>query len=402
MASVIAALRRCSSVAGKAPPLARRPSLNLDVAAAAAVRAPQEDCDRLGVSAFYIARSIRLHTLFESESFGGMPVLIQRNNIVVTLSTPFDVQDEDDEDDSFDGDLLSGRAAGGGAPLTRTRSKAPVAMAAAPVQKHLPSYAVVFDYGAAVFVNADPQVHASVIFALQSHCEGTVDGEVMRLEDYVAVIDPSMKDWSRLDSGRDSMTLRQLDIHNLRIVAGVLGQSVSLQHYETQANAVLNQFRSHNDEIMKLASSGSDGQPIGFPGRFIQALLALRPKQLLDRQQQFALVAKNNAMLTDMITILGTMDRTGSVAWRFDSYYAVWESMRDEFELDQRFRSVENKISLIQDSTKFFLEVLADRKGQRLEWIIIILICGELGLGIYDHLPPDLVEQIVATARFWK
>ena len=76
--------------------------------------------------------------------------------------------------------------------------------------------------------------------------------------------------------------------------------------------------------------------------------------------------------------------------------------MRDEFELDQRFRSVENKISLIQDSTKFFLEVLADRKGQRLEWIIIILICGELGLGIYDHLPSDLVEQMVATARFWK
>jgi uncharacterized Rmd1/YagE family protein len=83
-----------------------------------------------------------------------------------------------------------------------------------------------------------------------------VVGDVMRLEDYVAVIDPEMEEWSRLDSGRDSITLRQLDIHNLRIVAGVLGQSVSLQHYETQANSVLEQFRSHNDEIMKLASSG--------------------------------------------------------------------------------------------------------------------------------------------------
>jgi uncharacterized Rmd1/YagE family protein len=76
--------------------------------------------------------------------------------------------------------------------------------------------------------------------------------------------------------------------------------------------------------------------------------------------------------------------------------------MREEFELDQRFRSVENKIELIQDSTKFFLEVLASRKSDRLEWIIIILICGELGLGIFDHLPPDVLDSVVEHARFWK
>jgi|TARA_B110000208_G_C11684087_1_gene399873 uncharacterized Rmd1/YagE family protein len=246
----------------------RRAARGVDAKAAA----HRAHCDRLGVSAFYMARSIHLNELFDSGAFGEMPVLIQRNNIVVTLSTPMDIEMRGDgatanaaaADDVFDGDLLRRRPSrrpaaigdkGADASL-QPSADAPVAMAAAPLHPNLASYAVLFNYGAVVFVNADPHVHASVIAAVRGHCEGAVVGDVMRLEDYVAVIDPEMEEWSRLDSGRDSITLRQLDIHNLRIVAGVLGQSVSLQHYETQANSVLEQFRSHNDEIMKLASSG--------------------------------------------------------------------------------------------------------------------------------------------------
>ena len=44
------------------------------------------------------------------------------------------------------------------------------------------------------------------------------------------------------------------------------------------------------------------------------------------------------------------------------------------------------QIDLIQDNARFFLEVLSHKKSTRLEWLIIVLIAGELGLSIWDHL----------------
>ena len=38
--------------------------------------------------------------------------------------------------------------------------------------------------------------------------------------------------------------------------------------------------------------------------------------------------------------------------------------------------------AVIQHNTRFFLEVLHNKKSDKLEWIIIILIAAELSLGL--------------------
>lgn len=38
----------------------------------------------------------------------------------------------------------------------------------------------------------------------------------------------------------------------------------------------------------------------------------------------------------------------------------------------------------MQDNVKYFLEILQNRKSDLLEWIIIVLITGEILLGLYD------------------
>ena len=58
--------------------------------------------------------------------------------------------------------------------------------------------------------------------------------------------------------------------------------------------------------------------------------------------------------------------------------------MREEFELDDRFDHVEFKLNMIQQNTKFFLEILHNQKTQTLEYVIIVLIAFECILMTLD------------------
>lgn len=45
---------------------------------------------------------------------------------------------------------------------------------------------------------------------------------------------------------------------------------------------------------------------------------------------------------------------------------------------------MEHKINHVQNNTKFFLEVLAHQKSNKLEWIIIVLISAEIVISCVD------------------
>ena len=62
----------------------------------------------------------------------------------------------------------------------------------------------------------------------------------------------------------------------------------------------------------------------------------------------------------------------------------IWDEMRSEFELEERFHGIEFKISLVQDNVKYFLEVLQNQRSDFLEWIIIVLISTEICVSVYD------------------
>ncbi len=56
--------------------------------------------------------------------------------------------------------------------------------------------------------------------------------------------------------------------------------------------------------------------------------------------------------------------------------------MRLDFEIDARYKDLSLKLDIVKDNTKFFLEILHNQKSTHLEWIIIILIASEIGIGI--------------------
>jgi len=223
-----------------------------------------------------------------------------------------------------------------------------------------PGYAVFFEYGAVVFFRLDNAEQVRCLQAARPFCSSLV--QLPRSEDMLLKEDTDLSLTHTLN--RDKLVLRRLEPETIKVVAGVLGQSVALDYHEREVDSLLEMFRSLNANIQ---STGDFN---------------------VSKRELYRLVATNNTILTDVITKLKVMDRArpGESAWNVPAHYAIWEGLRDEFEIRTRFNNMESKLELIRENMKFFVEVLSDKKGHRLEVIIIVLIALEIGVALYEHV----------------
>lgn len=152
----------------------------------------------------------------------------------------------------------------------------------------------------------------------------------------------------------DAVVLPAVDVHNLSVIATVMAQSVALDHYSVKVDAMLETFTRLNSSVEKTGVFSA-----------------------LEKHSLFRLVALNNTLFTEIISKIGLLERS-ETAWKNVVYTQIWEGLRDEFEVEDRFQKMEFKLNLVQLNTKFFLEILANQKSNALEWIIIVLISLEI------------------------
>jgi len=156
------------------------------------------------------------------------------------------------------------------------------------------------------------------------------------------------------------LNIKKLDANNIAIVATVMSQTVSLDYYADNVDKMLETFMMMN---LKVENTG---------GNAISAL---------DKQQLFRLVASNNTVITNVLSKLGIFEGSDA-AWENADYHYTWEALRTEFELDYRFKDLSLKLDLVKDNSRFFLDIIKAEKGEKLEWVIIILIAVEVVLGL--------------------
>jgi uncharacterized Rmd1/YagE family protein len=77
-------------------------------------------------------------------------------------------------------------------------------------------------------------------------------------------------------------------------------------------------------------------------------------------------------------------------------YDPLWSGLRREFDLSDRWEALQIKLDLLRDSHPFFLSVIHQIQGHRMELIIIALIAIEVVLSIVFHSPliPWCKEQL--------
>ncbi|CAM6121410.1 unnamed protein product [Calypogeia fissa] len=223
-------------------------------------------------------------------------------------------------------------------------------------------YMVAFQYGSVVFFNFGDLEEVESLDIVRKYCsdefrEARKDGK--HLDDYGVLVRPTLSEWS--EGGHDRVMLRKLDTDNIRVISSILGQSIALDHYAKKVDEMVTTFSELNRGMEQT-------------GTFT-----------MTRKSLFQLVAAANTTLADVILRLGLLERSDA-AWKDANYAQIWEYLRDDFELDERFESLDFKLNIIQHNVRFFLEILQNRKSDTLEWIIILLITGDICVALYDIL----------------
>eukprot|EP00898_Chlorokybus_atmophyticus_P004738 jgi/Chlat1/5265/Chrsp33S05093 len=225
-------------------------------------------------------------------------------------------------------------------------------------------YMVVYSYGAIVgfkLTSREMQRYIDLIGAFGDTAGLDKDVESSKVEEYQLVVRPELPSWSKYDPRADFMILQTLDINNVRIISSVLALSVALNHYERRVEEVLNRFGVVNNEMQ-------------LTGTFT-----------LQKKQVFQLVATINNVFTDALHKIRVLERS-ETAWKSAKYSEIWETLRDEFEIENRYDTMKDKLDLVQLNLRFFLEVMQNKKADFLEWIIIVLIAVEIGLSVYRDI----------------
>lgn len=216
-------------------------------------------------------------------------------------------------------------------------------------------YMVVFQYGSIVMFNVCDHEVDKYLKIAEKHASGLLPE--MRKDEYEVREAPTLDTW--MEGGLDYIMLQHLNVDGIRTIGSVLGQSIALDYYVRQVDGMVAEFTDINRGMEKTGTFKMKGKKL------------------------FQLVGKANSNLADVILKLGLFERS-DIAWKDAKYAQIWEYLRDEFELTQRFASLDFKLKFVEHNIRFLQEILQNRRSDFLEWTIIILISAEIVISVYD------------------
>ncbi|CAJ1967844.1 unnamed protein product [Sphenostylis stenocarpa] len=215
-------------------------------------------------------------------------------------------------------------------------------------------YMVVFQYGSIVLFNVPEHEVDGYLNMVKKHASGLFTE--MRKDEYEVREKPSLSTW--MEGGLDYIMLQYLNIDGIRIIGSVLGQSIALDYYGRQVDGMVAEFTDINREM---EATG---------------------KVKMQRKKLFQLVGKANSNLADVILKLGLFE-SSDIAWKDAKYAQIWEYLKDEFELTQRFTSLDFKLKFVEHNIRFLQEIHQNRKSDFHELLIITLIGVEILLSLF-------------------
>jgi len=218
----------------------------------------------------------------------------------------------------------------------------------------------IFGYGPVVLFNIPESEHPEHLRLIKEAAALTPIAEGLQHTDkYKIVIHDQLDRPSVIKATH--VNLSSLDSKNLQIVSTVMAQTVSLDYYADKTDRMLESFMKMNNKIEE-------------SGNF----------DALNQTRLYRLVASNNTVITNVLSKLGIFEGGPDATWENSDYHYTWEVLRKDFEIDHRFKDLSLKLDIVKDNAQFFLEILQNRNSTRLEWMIIILISGELSIGLFQ------------------
>ena len=214
----------------------------------------------------------------------------------------------------------------------------------------------VFEYGSIVFFNLEEAGCKEIIEKLKPFAQRP--NKFISEDNFVLYPGPRLKK----PEGTEELVIRELNRDIAMLVGVVLSRSVSLEYYERLVSDALAQYE---EIITELAVRG------------------WIPRKRRDQVKRVGLALSVEHELVYNVSVFDDPDIVWDGGSRIEQLYL---SMRKEFDLEDRIKVLQQKISLISRSSTFFLSRLEAQRSNMLELIIIILILSEIILVLFGKM----------------
>ena len=175
-------------------------------------------------------------------------------------------------------------------------------------------------------------------------------------EEFAVVVDPTQ----RSSAGFDRIVLKELSVEAVELVALVVGQSVGMEYYENDVDRILARIDA---VATKLAASGRFRGNVRELTRFIGEGMVLRNR---------------------VIHTLALLDAP-LLAWDDETLDRVYRELRTSFAIDERYRALDQKLSMIRDNLELIVDLARHKRSLWLEVSVVLLIALEIMLALLKH-----------------
>lgn len=206
----------------------------------------------------------------------------------------------------------------------------------------------IFDYGVVVFGHFDEVSKSDFIRFIKPYLQNPLNKEMT--EDYEVQVNENLQKPVVKDS---ETILPALDTDALRMIMLNTGQSVALDYYEQLIEEML---ASNKVYIKQLEQKGR---------------LSVAHKPLL---QHIGKVLNIKNSIVDNLYILDDP----SMAWDDEALTLLNKKLKHNFDSFTRFKDLNYRLDIIQDTLTLFTELIQHRQSYWLEIIIIVLILIEV------------------------
>jgi uncharacterized Rmd1/YagE family protein len=167
-------------------------------------------------------------------------------------------------------------------------------------------------------------------------------------------------DVARPDVADGALVVDTLTFERASMVALTVAQSAAMEYYER----IVDQMFADTDHFVdRLEKSGNISVFTAKLQRFIGAAISTR---------------------SEVISVLHLLDKP-DVVWDDAGAERIYEELRAEFDLVDRYQSLELKLRSVQDALSLLTDVARDRRLVLLEASVIFLILLEIVLSLFRH-----------------
>ncbi len=210
-------------------------------------------------------------------------------------------------------------------------------------------YLYIFDYGVVVFANYDEIARSELLRFVKTYSDDWLENKDIS-ESYIVEIDPRLQ---KSIVKNDSVFVKELNPSIIGIIMLNTGQSVALEFYENRTEDMLNAIKKYTQE---LESKGRLNVSKTKLLKFIGGVLTVRNS-----------IVNNLYILDDP-----------NLVWDDEELNNLNRSLKLNFDTFSRFKDIDYRLQIVENNLRLFTDVLNQREGTVLEWVVIILIFIEI------------------------